>query len=53
MPVPKSLILLFLQIVSSSLILVFRYSFFFIPEMSASFTSYVVQIIYIALVCIL
>jgi len=41
MPLHKYLIFFVLLLVSSSLILVFRHSFF-IPEMSASFTSYIV-----------
>jgi hypothetical protein len=44
---------LFLLFVSSSLTLAFRYSFLFVPEMSTSFTSYVLQIISITLVWIL
>ena len=45
MPLHKSLTFLNLLLVSSSSILAFRY----VPEMSASFMSYIVQIIYIAL----
>ena len=44
---------LILLLVSSSSILAFRYAFFFVPEMSASITSYIVQIFYSALASIL
>ena len=45
-PVQVSNIFFILLLVSSSSILAFRYPFF--PKMSAIFTSYIVQIIYIA-----
>jgi len=48
----KSLIFFILLLVSSFSILAFRYAFFF-PEVSASITSYIVQIIYLALVWVM
>ena len=53
MPLYKSLMFLFLLLVSSSSSLAYRYAFFYFPKMSANFTSYIVQIIYIALAWIL
>ena len=43
----------FVLLVSSSSILALRYASFFVPEMSANFMSYIVQIIYVALAWIL
>ena len=47
MPLYNSLVFLNSLLVSISSILVFR--FFFVPKISASFTSYIIYIIYIAL----
>ena len=53
MPLYKSLMYWILLLVSSSSILSLKYAFLFVSEMSANFTSYIIQNIYIDLSWIL